>query len=56
MVLLRWADIPEMGDARWVRWSIDARPVMWGWMMWPRWETVSYGGDLDLSHYFLYPF
>ena len=18
-----------------VKWSIDARPVMWGWMMWP---------------------
>ena len=32
-----------MGDARWVRWSIDTRPVMWGWMMWPQWETVSCG-------------
>ena len=29
---------------------------IWGWMMWPWWETVSCGGDLDLSHYFPYPF
>ena len=27
-----------------------------GWMMCPRWGTVSCGGDLDLSHYFPYPF
>ena len=26
-----------------------------GWMMWPRWGTVSCGGDLDLSHYFRTP-
>ena len=53
--LISLPDISETGDARWVRWSIDALPVMWGWMMWPRWETVSCGGDLDLSHYFPYP-
>ena len=61
MVVVRWADVSETGDAQWVRWSTDACPVRCGeggegMMMWTRWETVSCGGDLDLSHYFPYPF